>query len=525
MRVLKALASRVRRYRVWAYFAALFGALLAVYYPSFFHPPRSDYWPALYFFYRIDAIGGPLKWACLLAHDPLINATFRPLSFLMSYGEHLVFGSRYVFPQILNFSFYCASIFLLYKTAMVFSLRKGIVLALLFLFGFLFSHFDIVCWAFHSHIILSFCLFLCAFLLYDRYERSGNKFILAVIAFLSLCGMLLYEVFFLWPLSFALLYWVKRFSRRQGLISPAPSRAGATIALVVAIYAVYAALFCIDRMFKAYRGPGISLSPLFLLTALPPSVFLVFLNVFYNNILINLLPWLAYPLDTGDNNLNMSGLIGRVPVDIDILTFAGGGAVAVAIVLAAVWLYRQKNRLAFGAFVFFMYLLLSELFILFWFKSLVNSSLYNLTQFRFQYIPNAFVLLALACFVQGLEDRRRIIAKAAFLLLVVSLVLNIRSSKAGVLFLTRELAPVRVIITNIARGLDEQRITPDKKLFIDREVVKKLPSLCWNNEMGQRCMRGTYEWLFPPRQIDCFSGKEEAAWIIDQRTLKVTAKK
>ena len=508
------------RNRIKAYFALLLGLLLYVYYPSFFHPPRSDYWPALYFFYRIDAIGGPLKWACLLAHDPLINVTFRPLSFLISYGEHLVFGSNYFLPQILNFTLYYLSIFLLYKTAMVFSLRRGFVLAVLFLFAFLFSHFDIVCWGFHSHIILSFCLFLCAFLFYDRYTRSGKRWMLTGTVLCTLSGMLMYEVFFLWPLAIGLLYYLKKISGEEGL-PPCKD----TLATVIVIYAVYAAFFFVDRMFKSFRGPSIGLSPLFLFNTLAPSVFLIFFNILYNNILINLQPHLAHPLYTGDNNLNMSGLIARINADLGVVIFVGGAVVMIAVFLSAVWLYKKQDKKPAAAFLFFVYLLLAELFILFWFKSLVNSGVYNLTQFRFQYIPNAFVLLAFVCLTQVFLEQRAVLRAVCAFLLAAALVFNIHASRQGVMFLTRELRPVKVIIANISSALATQKITREKKLFIDRDIVKRLPTLCWNNEMGKRCMRGTYEWIFPASQIDCFSGKEEASWVLDPKTLKIKAKR
>jgi len=520
---IKKIVSRVYRYRVCAYFVFLFGLLFYLYYPSFFHPPRSDYWPALYFFYRIDAIGGPLKWACLLAHDPLINATFRPLSFLVAYGEHHVFGTNYSFPQVLNFLFYFLSIILLYKTAMVFSLRRGFVLLFLFLFAFLFSHFDIICWAFHSHIILSFCLLLCAFLMFNSYLRSGDKRLLPFVVVASLAAMLLYEVFFLWPLAIAFLYYLKKISLDNQLSTLPEFKF--TAVTVVSIYAVYTGLFLLDRMFKSVRGPAIGLSPLFLINTLGPSIFLVFFNIMYNNIFINLQPHFAHPLYTGDNNLNMSGVIEKVGFSLETLIFSGGVIVLIAFILIALWLYRYKNRKLFAAFLFFAYLLFSELFILFLFKSLVNSSVYNLTQFRFQYIPNAFVLLILACSAQAAMEKRRVLYIVTATILALALVLNMRASRAGVMFLTKELRPVKLIISNISEAFALKKITPERRLFIDRDIVKELPPLCWNNEMGQRCMRGTYEWLFSSVQIGCFSGKEEAAWVLDPVTLQIVPKK
>ena len=137
-----------------AYFVFLFTALAWVYWPSFFYPPRSDNWAAFYNFYRIDALAQPDKWKYLIMYDPLINTTFRPLSFFIPYFEHHLFGLNFVYGHMINFGLYFLSIILLYKLAGYFCKDKILTISFLTVFAFLFSHFDLVAWEFHAHIIL-----------------------------------------------------------------------------------------------------------------------------------------------------------------------------------------------------------------------------------------------------------------------------------------------------------------------------------------------------------------------------------
>lgn len=511
-----------RGYFVQLYFFCLFMCVGAVYWPSLFHPPRSDYWSALYFFYRLDMIGGFYKWHALLTYDPLINVTFRPLCFLFLYLERLVVGPHYLLAQLLSLLLYYATIVALYFLAKLFCKDISLILLFLTVFAFLFSHFDLVCWAYHSHILVGFLLFLSGFILYVRYRESGKKWLGGVVAALFLVGMLLYEIFLLWPLALAIIHY--SVETNEDITRERSARKSTYLWVIGTVYLLYAFIFLLERLLRLWLwGRGVSLSHLFLLYYLLPTVIAIFFNILYNNILVNLFPWFAYPLNTADNNLNMGGVIGSPGFDINTAMYIGG---TVAILLTAgIFVYvAAKKRRALGALVFLFYLLVTELLTLFWFKSLVNSPLYHLTQFRYQFIPNAIVtIIAITLFGSIVRFTRlqRIALYATAALVIIS---NAFAVTSGISFLGRELLPLREILYNIKTAIAEKRITKDNRLFLDDAIAEHLPSLCWNRHMGQRCMRGTFQWFFSKKDILLFSPRDEAKWVLDKKDYTVIPK-
>jgi hypothetical protein len=90
------------------------------------------------------------------------------------------------------------------------------------------------------------------------------------------------------------------------------------------------------------------------------------------------------------------------------------------------------------------------------------------------------------------------------------------------------LAPLKRLFSNIKIGIKNGKINRDNKLYIDDSIAKKrLPSLCWNKDMGKFFIRkGTYQWAFSRKEIEYFSFSiEDAKWVIDEKTLGIVIKK
>ena len=84
--------------------------------------------------------------------------------------------------------------------------------------------------------------------------------------------------------------------------------------------------------------------------------------------------------------------------------------------------------------------------------------------------------------------------------------------------LENRLKPLRTILDNISRGINEKWINADSRLFIQREVAERLPTPCWNPGMAP-FMEGTFQWFFPASEMEKFTlSKEEAVWIITKDT-------
>lgn len=558
------IASYLNQKKILLCFILLFILLLWLYCPVFFYPPRSDHWPALYNFYRIETLGGSNKWIYLITYDPLINATFRPLSFLLLYFEYCIFGSNFIYMNIINFILYFISILLLYRLALYFCDDKMLIIAFLAVFSFLFSHFDIVSWSFHYHIILSFCLFLSGFILYINYLRYNRVFFLIVTAFLFLIGMLLYEVYFLWPLAILILAYIglldKRFLHSPGIRfsyeeneKPLGGRSCITdikgfnvdavsfeynrennlwnfvkkfklsIIVLVCIYALYSYFFSLNSILRRfYYGEGVSLWFLISWKSIMKDFFTVLANILYVNVLVNINPNMAYPLYI-DDNLNMGGLImNRLPF-IDKILFLAGIMTFSILLYMVTRLVLKKRFYMVRVISFFMFLLCSELFVLFHFKSLVNTGVYNFTQFRFQYVPNAIIIL-LVIFLFYIFIQSAKVKKICYIILFIIAVLNIQAAKKGITLLNEQLTPACKIIKNIRNAIQIGKVNGEYKLFVDDSIVQRFPALCWNKEMGKRCMRGTYQWIFFKKEVQYFSTFQEATWVINEITLEVIKK-
>ena len=389
-------------------------------------------------------------------------------------------------------------------------------------FAFLFSHFDIICWSYHAYIIFGFCSLLLGFILYISFLKSERSIVLPFVSLFLLLGILCYETFVFWPLAVIILSYMSNITNRYRFKKYKFVRS--YLSVVGSVYFVYFAFFLLTRVFSIYEAPSHSLAPLLSISNMVFSSFAVFFNILYNNLLINFIPSLAFPTII-DANLNLGGFLARIPSSLlDNLIFLGGGLFIGAFLAIIIYLFRLKQFNTLKVIIFFLFLLFSEFFILFHCRLLTNSTIFNLTQFRYLYIPNALVsLIVLYLIDRFLEPSRRekaIICLALFLILM----LNIQASRQGISILNAHLAPLKRMLSNIKTGINNRQINEENRLFINDDIAKRLPFLCWNIEMGELFMKGTYQWAFSEEEIKYFSSLEDAMRVINEEDFSIVDK-
>ena len=498
--------------RITLYFLLLFAGLLIIYLPSFKNPPRSDYWSAFYIFQQVDASPQPPNWTSIATFDLWQHGTYRPISHLVPYLEHRLFGPDFIWNHILNFSAYCLSIILLYLLAVNLSLDKIITAALLTVFAFLFSHFDILTWTFQLFSTMSFCAFLLGFIIFLRFLKTGQLMILIPTGLLFLFGMFCFEVYALWPI--AILSLPATLSNPHRKIKRGEYRA--IFIMLGVIYSIYLVGFLLHRSAAATTGSLPAPTGGEIVSAFSLSFF----NLLYNGIAVNLFPSISTPLFYNDN-VNLGGLLLKWGANLPEIALWGGVITALILAAGAVYLYRKKEWRILALLSFFMIIYLSNFFIVALSRLTTNEAFYPLSQFRYQYVPNALLALMAAVIIGDLFKYKKLLKIIICLILVPILFFNIYLSHKYVVIIGKRLTPLHTLMTTIQRGLKEGIITEEAPLFIDEKITESLPSPSWNMNMAQ-FMEGTFQWFFPASEMKKFTlVREEAGWIFSEKDYKI----
>jgi tetratricopeptide (TPR) repeat protein len=507
------------------YFVALTGILVVIYYPTFFNAPRSDWWESLYFFHTIYASHAPHQWLDILNTDCLKHVSFRPLSHWVLYFQHLIFGANFFYVHLINFSLYCLSLVLLYKFAGLFVSNKRLVATSIGFFALLYSHFDIVSWTAHSYFILGFCLFLLGFIIYAKFLKTGNaaSLFFAVILFLS--GMFCYEAFIFWPLSIAILTQVESLINRDKFTK---NRLRLTCLLAIGlVYATYISVFFLTRNIQTYADSGLQTQALILefasVTRIYRTALAVFFSIFYNGFLVNIMPMLAYPAWVAPTsfNLQLGGFLREYrPTILDMqiasaaLLFIGAGVFG--------YLIRHKKFNILKILLLFVFLLVSfdlTVFISKYFSNKVYS--YCFYQFRYQYTPNAFIVLFFLVFFDQLMKMKQKVKIIIYVVAAIIVLSNIYCTVSAISLEARQLGPLNRMLANIKKGIKSGQVNEKNKLYLDNHIVNVLPQMCWNPVIG-KFMQGTYQWLFNRKEIKYFSNTPGGAvWSIDPESLNL----
>ena len=499
----------MKRTPILLFFAALFLALFFLYSSSFSNPPRSDYWSVLYVFHQVQASPEPSNLMDIVNHDPWQDGTYRPLAHLLLYLEYRVFGADFIWNHIVNFVSYCLSILLLYLLVREFSFDRFLSAAFLTVYAFLFSHFDIITWTFQIFITIGLCSFLLSFILYLKFLKTGRNSILIPIGILFLFFLFCYEGYALWPLSILILRWGRRFfpprsSRKKNVCT-------SELIMLGVVYSLYIGGLLLTSAPQENTGPLPSpTTNQIILSFCSP-----FFNLLYNGILINLIPFLTTPLFV-THNIEMGGLLAKwgLPA-LSLIVIWAGGAGMILLGIGAWFLWRQgkKMTLIILAFLFFLYF--TNFFIISLGRVTTNSIYYPLAQFRYQYVPNALLVLLILTVIDRLFKPGRKGWAVIYFLLVPVLILNILLVYQNVGVIRRQLEPLRTLISNIRNGMERGVINERERVYLNDNVTDYFPSLCWNKAMA-KYFEGTYQWMFSEEEIDYFVfSSQDACWIID----------
>ncbi len=490
----------------------LFATLLLVFHSSFANPPRSDYWSAFYFFRWVDHAPTPPTVLHVLTYDPWDHGTFRPLSFFILYLQHRAFGTAFAFSHLCSFLAYFAAAALLYRLGGELGIDRTLRAIFVFLWAGLFSHFDIVTWTFHIYSLLGFCFSLAALILFIRYLKTGAAALLPLIGLLFLLGILAYEVFAAWPLAIILLS-LSPFlivGRKPGL---RPLK-GAIIT-VAAVYLLYLGAYLVSQSIGRFNvgtgSPRQSIDFGLFLLALLGTLF----NLLYTGIGVNAVPILVVPALVREN-IDMGGMLLRWQEASALRgVVIGGGSLALVLLLAAgIILFRKRRYHFLHLMVFLLFLFFSNFFIILLARLTTNPLFYTFTQFRYQYVPNAMLMLLAAAALDRLlrPNRRDKILIACALIPILGA--NLLLTHTYTIILKSQFKPLKTMLTTINEKLESGQISSEEPLYIEYEVSAELPVLSWNQAMS-RFMRGTYQWYFPPRFQDAFAfDRDRAAWII-----------
>ncbi len=486
-------------------FGLLFFFLVYLFLPTFSNPPHVDYWEAFFTFHQVRADPDLAVWPHIVNHDPWRHGTFRPLSYTTLYLQHVVFGRRFVFNHIANFFFYCLLLVLLFRLGRRLGARGPELGAFLAVYAVLYSHCDVLSLNFHIFLVAGFAAAVGAFLLYIRYLEGAPPALLIVVGLLFLSALLAYETFVFWPPAVLILLYAKR---HPGAPRRVLSFTGYLLGL---LYGIYAAIFFFTRSASHISGDLPSVP----LTALTEGLLYSLFNVLYTGFGVNVFPTLAYP----GRYEGYSEMLGVMPISpAPWLVPLAYAAATVALILAGVLtflLLRQGKRRTLAVAAFLGYLYLGNFSMLVAARSTTTDISHILRQFRYQLIPNAILILLSALIFSALfqaSRRSRVILVTTLTVLFLG---NSFFTRRHIDTVTTNLSPLKELLNNIRTGIDRGDITPDRRLYLPDGFAGSFPRLCWSRSMGRK-MYGTYQWIFSPVELRCFSLRPEGSyWTMD----------
>ena len=309
---------------------------------------------------------------------------FQPLANLLLYGRYALIGTDVFITHVLNFVLHASTGFMLF--AVLLRLTKNLHLS--FLAGLVFlvlpAQFDIVSWTYHTYVILGTLLMLCSLyfaILNSERQRSEYAIFSIILAILS---VICYEPAALAPIA-AVFVMVGAYYLRLERI---PEKKYFVFPAVVAL-----AAYLVD-MFIAWYGVKLTSSThtmsLSYLT-MPKGMFLglkaLVINIWESNFLKNIGIDLSV---TVSNNVFLT--LAR-PVYSDPAFFM---KIAVTVLLIICLRPTKKTLILSAAF---LCLALSYIYIIALGRIVTNGMYYVVTQPRYQYFPDALLLLTATIFI------------------------------------------------------------------------------------------------------------------------------
>jgi hypothetical protein len=374
------------------------------------------------------------------------------------------------------------------------------------------------------HIIAGFSLFLLGFIAYMEYLKEGMAHLVLVSALLFLIGMFCYESFFLWPLGIIILSSIKSL-RTQGNHAGRPLKKPVFL-ILASVYLFYFLFFIFTRSLKTYTTHKYTLSDFINISHFISSGPAAFFNLLYNNTLVNIFPAMPFPFKIKENIYMAGPLINYINQGNNWLAYSMGALFSLIVAALFIYLWKKEYLDELKILGFFILIPLSELYVLFFCKSLVNSLAYCLSEFRYQYIPNAFIILTVAFIIERLVKPTRHRRKLIFAFLALTFFLNIVCIRRVINIYNYHLSGLQRMISSIKRGIGQGYINSSNRLYIDEDLPDYLPHLCWNIEMGELFIpNGNYKWMFSEKEMENFTdAPQNARWIISKENFGVIDK-
>ncbi len=494
--------------------------LLIIYFRAFCIPPRSDFWHMFYFFHHLDQFPGPVKWLHVINYDLFEQMRYQPIPPFLFYLYHLVFGANFIlFTNLINFIFYFLSLLLVHRFISVFCKNRGLIFIFITLLSLFFSHSDMLFWSYHSYLFLSFSLFIWAFIGYIDFLKTGSIKLLYFVFGLMFLGMISYEPFFFWPLAIIILAWLNSFKSEKSCPKAVIVRLN-TLFLTL-IYSVYFLGYLFTRSLGTYRYQSHGVYEFITIANIIKSFFAALFSIAYTNIFVNIFPFLAFPLSVREN-VDLGGGAIRLIESAPEVVFMGGLLLFVLSASIAFYLIKKKCYEDLKIAGLFTFLSCSFIFIVFLGRLITNDVSYVLKQFRYQYIPNVFVVLLVILIFDRLAKSIRAKQIKYFLLVFVFISNVFCITKLDFLY-RDQFFGLRKVLTNIQSAMRKKDVNPSKKLYLDPDLPDYFPVLCWNIEIGERFIPvGNYQWVFSPKELGYFtSNLENAFWFIDKNDFDI----
>ncbi|MBU1997192.1 MAG: hypothetical protein KKF78_08565, partial [Candidatus Omnitrophica bacterium] len=446
------------------------------------------------------------------------------LSRLYYYVLHCFVGSNFMIFNILNFLMYFLSMLLIYRFILYFVEDRVMSAAFIGTCAFLFTHFDILLWSCHTYIIFGLISFLFGFINYVKFVKTKNTSFLFFVGALFLIGMWSYEAFALWPLAIIFLSSIKNF--KNDSTKKKFWHAKINFIFLGMIYALYFGAYLFTRAINTYSAPTYKISSFFNLSSFVYASLKVLFNFLYNTVFVNVLPFLAFPLNVSENIYMRGPILEFINNENGWIIFIIGTFVGIMLTVLFIWLKNKKYYEEMKIVGFLAFLMLSEPFVIFFFREASNPSIYSLTEFRYQYVPNIVFALVLIYAICKIMRSSKTMRKAIFALLAFVFIGNIYFSNKVISIYNSDLSNLKKVFSSVRTGIKDGLINNENNLYIDKNIHEYLPSLCWNVYMGERFIKeGNYKWLFSKKELAYFTEDINAAkWIIDKDTFYVVEK-
>ncbi len=366
-------------------------------------------------------------------------------------------------------------------------------------------------------------MFLLGFIHYIKFLKTGRSLFLFTVILFFLIGMLNYETFFLWPFTIVIFASIE-YLRGEGELKK--KRLARTNLLILgSVYAAYFLVFIFTRSLNTYGNPPREIFDFLKLESFITTIFMVLFNLGYN-IIIDILPLLSFPLKVAENIYLAGPIVNFITKGYSEIVFVGGGFIGILLILFSTYLYKKQYIAELKTLWLFLFLILSETYTVFLPRVVINTFEYSLTEFRYQYIPNAFMVLSFIFIIDRFLIFSKKKAKIIFFILLPLLALNIYCGQRIMNVYNQHFVNLKKMLSSIKSGIHKGIITSDNKIYIAEDLPEYLPSLCWNVWMGERFIKeGNYKWMFSKEQFVYFARSyEEATWIIDKENFDLIKK-